>query len=118
MSNNIRSFTVIFLFVTLITLYPSKITVSFGQASFYSDSPLMAETTDCISSLMTSAIVGSSEDCTDIVNKANPLANNIPDESVNDTSDIIKPDNDTSETSYKPDNDTSDPVSNAASERQ
>ncbi len=98
MSTKTRYFAVMFLFVTLITLYPSKTAVSYGQASFYSDSPLIAETTECISSLMTSTIVGASENCTEMINKVDPVSNTSPNVITpeNDTSDVITPENDTS----------------------
>ena len=60
---------VIFSFITLISLYPSNIAVSYGQAGLYSDSPLIAYTTDCMVNMMTSTIIGSSQDCTENINK-------------------------------------------------
>jgi hypothetical protein len=94
---------VIFLFISLISLYPSNIAVSYGQAGFYSDSPLIASTTDCMASMMTSTIVGSPQDCTENISKVIPPSD--------DVSNVIKPENSTPNV-IKPENSTPNSMDN------
>src|SRR5918997_6665338 len=84
-SSKTHSFIVIFSFITIASLYNSNIAVSYGQAGLYSDSPLIAYTTDCMASMMTSTIVGSPQDCTESISKVNPPSN--------DASNVITPEN-------------------------
>jgi hypothetical protein len=114
-SSKTHSFMAILSFITLISLYPSNIAVSYGQAGLYSDSPLIAYTTDCIASMMTSTIVGSPQDCTENTSKVTPPSN--------DASNIIKPENTSKVTPpsndasniIKPDNTTPNSMDNANS---
>ncbi|MBA3749289.1 MAG: hypothetical protein H0X03_00030 [Nitrosopumilus sp.] len=70
-SSKTRSFAVIFLFITLIYLYPSKVVITYGQISLLPDNSLIATTTDCITSMMTSTLIGSNADCIENLNKMN-----------------------------------------------
>ena len=58
-----RLFCNVFLFTTLIFLYPTKFITSYGQTSFIPDKLAIAKTTDCINSMITSVFMGSSSDC-------------------------------------------------------
>ncbi|MDN5868163.1 MAG: hypothetical protein L0H55_12300 [Candidatus Nitrosocosmicus sp.] len=57
--------------ISFSTIYGSKFTPSYGQISLVPDNSLIAQTTDCITSMMTSALIGINSDCTDNLNKIN-----------------------------------------------
>jgi len=61
----------VFLLISFSTIYGSKFTPSYGQISLVPDNSLIAQTTDCITSMMTSALIGINSDCTDNLNKIN-----------------------------------------------
>jgi hypothetical protein len=67
----------IFLFTTLILLYPAKIVNSYGQIHFISDKSSIIKTTDCINSMITSVFMGSNADCSNNNSKLNFASNNI-----------------------------------------
>jgi hypothetical protein len=60
----------VFLLISFSTIY-AKFTPSYGQISLVPDNSLIAQTTDCITSMMTSALIGINSDCTDNLNKIN-----------------------------------------------
>ena len=61
----------VFLLISFSTIYGSKLTSSYGQISLVPDNSLIAQTTDCITSMMTGALIGINSDCTDNLNKIN-----------------------------------------------
>ena len=63
----------VFLLISFSTIY-AKFTPSYGQISLVPDNSLIAQTTDCITSMMTSALIGINSDCTDNLNKINSTA--------------------------------------------
>ena len=62
---------VILLLISFTTIFGSNLNSSFGQISLVPDNSLIAQTTDCITSMMTSALIGINSDCTDNINKIN-----------------------------------------------
>ena len=60
-----------FLLISFTTIYGSNFNHSYGQISLVPDNSLIAQTTDCITSMMTSALIGVNSDCTDNINKIN-----------------------------------------------
>ncbi len=60
----------VFLLISFSTIY-ATFTPSYGQISLVPDNSLIAQTTDCITSMMTSALIGINSDCTDNFNKIN-----------------------------------------------
>ncbi len=64
----------VFLLISFSTIYGSKVTSSYGQISLVPDNSLIAQTTDCITSMMTGALIGINSDCTDNLNKINSSA--------------------------------------------
>ena len=60
----------VFLLISFSTIY-ANFTPSYGQISLVPDNSLIAQTTDCITSMMTSALIGINSDCTDNLNKLN-----------------------------------------------
>ncbi len=72
-----RSFAMVFLFITLIYLYPAKVFISYGQTSPILDKPSIIKTTDCINSMITGVFMGSNTaDCTNNLNKKDSFKNN------------------------------------------
>ena len=63
----------VFLLISFSTIY-AKFTPSYGQISLVPDNSLIAQTTDCITSMMTSALIGINSDCTDNIDKINSTA--------------------------------------------
>ncbi len=63
----------VFLLISFSTIY-AKFTPSYGQISLVPDNSLIAQTTDCITSMMTSALIGINSDCTDNLDKINSTA--------------------------------------------
>src|SRR6187402_2619339 len=63
----------VFLLISFSTIY-AKFTPSYGQISLVPDNSLIAQTTDCITSMMTSALIGINSDCTDNLDKTNSTA--------------------------------------------
>ncbi|HET6589930.1 MAG TPA: hypothetical protein VFG45_07190 [Candidatus Nitrosocosmicus sp.] len=57
--------------ISFTTIFGSNLNSSFGQISLVPDNSLIAQTTDCITSMMTSALIGINSDCTDNINKIN-----------------------------------------------
>ena len=77
----------VFLLISFSTIYGSKFTPSYGQISLVPDNSLIAQTTDCITSMMTSALIGINSDCTDNLNKINSTyPDKAPDSSSSSTS--------------------------------
>src|SRR4029079_5499259 len=74
----------VFLLISFSTIY-AKFTPSYGQISLVPDNSLIAQTTDCITSMMTSALIGINSDCTDNIDKTNSTAP-APDKSPDSTS--------------------------------
>ncbi|MBA2268581.1 MAG: hypothetical protein H0W19_09630 [Nitrosopumilus sp.] len=70
-ANKISPILMVFLLISFSTIYGSKFTPSYGQISLVPDNSLIAQTTDCITSMMTSALIGINSDCTDNLNKIN-----------------------------------------------
>ncbi|WP_144734569.1 hypothetical protein [Candidatus Nitrosocosmicus arcticus] len=70
-ANKISPILMVFLLISFSTIYGSKSTPSYGQISLVPDNSLIAQTTDCITSMMTSALIGINSDCTDNLNKIN-----------------------------------------------
>jgi hypothetical protein len=60
-----------FLLISFTTIYGSNFDLSYGQISLVPDNSLIAQTTDCITSMMTSALIGVNSDCTDNISKIN-----------------------------------------------
>jgi len=60
-----------FLLISFTTIYGSDFNLSYGQISLVPDNSLIAQTTDCITSMMTSALIGVNSDCTDNISKIN-----------------------------------------------
>jgi hypothetical protein len=76
-SKKAGSFAIVFLFTTLVFLYPAKFIISYGQTSFIPDKLSITKTTDCINSMITSVFMGSSSDCSnDNSNKINSTSKN------------------------------------------
>src|SRR6187397_1800386 len=63
----------VFLLISFSTIY-AKFTPSYGLISLVPDNSLIAQTTDCITSMMTSALIGINSDCTDNIDKINSTA--------------------------------------------
>ncbi|MDR4489600.1 MAG: hypothetical protein R2685_01695 [Candidatus Nitrosocosmicus sp.] len=90
--------------ISFTTIFGSNLNSSFGQISLVPDNSLIAQTTDCITSMMTSALIGINSDCTDNINKINSTS---PD-STTSISSNKSPDSTTSISSNKsPDSTTS-----------
>ncbi|HYJ03060.1 MAG TPA: hypothetical protein VEW92_12685 [Nitrososphaeraceae archaeon] len=70
-ANKIGPILMVFLLISFSTIYGSKFTSSYGQISLVPDNSLIAQTTDCITSMMTGALIGINSDCTDNLNKIN-----------------------------------------------
>ncbi len=66
-SNTTRTLAIVFLFITLVYSYPSKDIVSHGLSSSNPDNSFITKTTDCITSMMTSTIIGTDADCFNIL---------------------------------------------------
>jgi hypothetical protein len=78
----------VFLLISFSTIYGSKFTSSYGQISLVPDNSLIAQTTDCITSMMTGALIGINSDCTDNLNKINSTyPDKAPDSSSTSSSD-------------------------------
>ena len=60
-----------FLLISFTTIYGSDFNLSYGQISLVPDNSLIAQTADCITSMMTSALIGVNSDCTDNISKIN-----------------------------------------------
>jgi hypothetical protein len=75
----------VFLLISFSTIYGSKFTSSYGQISLVPDNSLIAQTTDCITSMMTGALIGINSDCTDNLNKINST---YPDKAPDSTSSV------------------------------
>ena len=70
-ANKINSILMMFLLISFTTIYGSNFNLSYGQISLVPDNSLIAQTTDCITSMMTSALIGVNSDCTDNISKIN-----------------------------------------------
>jgi hypothetical protein len=102
----------VFLLISFSTIFGSKFTSSYGQISLVPDNSLIAQTTDCITSMMTGALIGINSDCTDNLNKINSTyPDKAPDSSTSVSSSSDKaPDSSTSVSSSSdkaPDSSTS-----------
>ncbi|MDQ2686204.1 MAG: hypothetical protein M3Y25_10235 [Thermoproteota archaeon] len=75
------------------TIYGSNFNLSYGQISLVPDNSLIAQTTDCITSMMTSALIGVNSDCTDNISKINST---YPDSTTSVSSSNKDPDSTTS----------------------
>lgn len=82
----------VFLFITLIYLYPAKVFISYGQASSIPDKSSIIKTTDCINNLITGVFMGSvAADCSNNLNKKDSSSkNNFS--SINDVNSLRKKD--------------------------
>ncbi len=86
----------VFLLISFSTIY-AKFTPSYGQISLVPDNSLIAQTTDCITSMMTSALIGINSDCTDNLDKTNSTApDKAPDSTTSVSSSDKAPDSTTS----------------------
>ena len=86
----------VFLLISFSTIY-AKFTPSYGQISLVPDNSLIAQTTDCITSMMTSALIGINSDCTDNIDKINSTApDKAPDSTTSVSSSDKTPDSTTS----------------------
>jgi hypothetical protein len=101
----------VFLLISFSTIFGSKFTSSYGQISLVPDNSLIAQTTDCITSMMTGALIGINSDCTDNLNKINSTyPDKAPDSSTSVSSSDKAPDSSTSVSSSSdkaPDSSTS-----------
>ena len=70
-ANKINPILVMFLLISFTTVYGSDFNISYGQISLVPDNSLIAQTADCITSMMTSALIGVNSDCTDNISKIN-----------------------------------------------
>src|ERR1043165_302197 len=105
----------VFLLISFSTIY-AKFTPSFGQISLVPDNSLIAQTTDCITSMMTSALIGINSDCTDNIDKINSSApSKVPDTTTPVTSSDKVPDTTTPVTSSDKVPDTTTPVTSSSS---
>lgn len=97
--NKISSFGLIFLFTTLILIYPVKIVNSYGEKHFISDKSSIIKTTDCINSMITSVFMGSNADCSNNNNskKLNFASNSVHSLSKNDPLNFGSQNNNTSD---------------------
>src|SRR6188768_1063468 len=106
----------VFLLISFSTIY-AKFTPSFGQISLVPDNSLIAQTTDCITSMMTSALIGINSDCTDNIDKINSTAST-PDKSPDSTTSVSSsdksPDSTTSVSSSDKSPDSTTSVSSSA----
>ena len=84
-ANKIGPILMVFLLISFSTIYGSKFTSSYGQISLVPDNSLIAQTTDCITSMMTGALIGINSDCTDNLNKINST---YPDKAPDSTSSV------------------------------
>ncbi len=66
-SNTTRTFAIVFLFITLVYFFPSKAIVSYEISNSKPDNSFITKTTDCITSMMTSTIIGTEADCFNIL---------------------------------------------------
>jgi hypothetical protein len=58
-------FTIIFLFLTLISLTSTKVLISQGQTNLVPDKSAIIKTTDCISNMITGVFMRANSDCSD-----------------------------------------------------
>ena len=58
-------FTIIFLFLTLISLTSTKVLISHGQTNLVPDKSAIIKTTDCISNMITGVFMRANSDCSD-----------------------------------------------------
>ena len=80
-ANKINPILVMFLLISFTTIYGSDFNLSYGQISLVPDNSLIAQTADCITSMMTSALIGVNSNCTDKISKINstyPDSNTTP----------------------------------------
>ncbi|HKO64565.1 MAG TPA: hypothetical protein VJU13_05135, partial [Candidatus Nitrosocosmicus sp.] len=89
-ANKISPILMVFLLISFSTIY-AKFTPSYGQISLVPDNSLIAQTTDCITSMMTSALIGINSDCTDNIDKINSTAS-APDKSPDSTTSVSSSD--------------------------
>lgn len=69
-----KIYLMIFLIVTFVTAFFSSINMSFSQPSTLHDNSLIAKSTDCITSMMTSTLIGLNSSCADEIDKNNYTA--------------------------------------------
>jgi hypothetical protein len=106
----------VFLLISFSTIYGSKFTPSYGQISLVPDNSLIAQTTDCITSMMTSALIGINSDCTDNLNKINSTYPDKAPDSTTSVSSLDKaPDSTTSVSSLDKAPDSTTSVSSSSS---
>ena len=70
-ANKINPISVVLLLISFTTIYGSNFNSSYGQITLVPDNSLIAQTTDCITSMMTGALIGINSDCTDNIDKIN-----------------------------------------------
>jgi len=105
----------VFLLISFSTIY-AKFTPSYGQISLVPDNSLIAQTTDCITSMMTSALIGINSDCTDNLDKTNSTApDKAPDSTTSVSSSDKAPDSTTSVSSSDKAPDSTTSVSSSSS---
>jgi hypothetical protein len=109
----------VFLLISFSTIYGSKFTSSYGQISLVPDNSLIAQTTDCITSMMTGALIGINSDCTDNLNKINSTyPDKAPDSSstssVSSSSDKAPDSSSTSSSDKAPDSSSTSSVSSSS----
>ncbi|HKU83697.1 MAG TPA: hypothetical protein VJP58_06615, partial [Candidatus Nitrosocosmicus sp.] len=103
--------------ISFSTIY-AKFTPSYGQISLVPDNSLIAQTTDCITSMMTSALIGINSDCTDNIDKTNstaPAPDKSPDSTTSVSSSDKSPDSTTSVSSSDKSPDSTTSVSSSSS---
>ncbi len=106
----------VFLLISFSTIYGSKFSSSYGQISLVPDNSLIAQTTDCITSMMTSALIGINSDCTDNLNKINSTyPDKAPDSTTSVSSSDKSPSSSYSSSDKAPDSTTS--VSSSSSDK-
>ncbi|WP_172602191.1 hypothetical protein [Candidatus Nitrosocosmicus franklandus] len=94
--------------ISFTTIYGSNFNLSYGQISLVPDNSLIAQTTDCITSMMTSALIGVDSDCRENISKINST---FPDSKTTSTNTPTS----TSSSNQNPDNKTTSTTSNATS---
>jgi hypothetical protein len=106
----------VFLLISFSTIYGTKFTPSYGQISLVPDNSLIAQTTDCITSMMTSALIGINSDCTDNLNEINSTyPDKAPDSTTSVSSSDKAPDSTTSVSSSDKAPDSTTSVSSSSS---
>ena len=108
-ANKINPILVMFLLISFTTIYGSDFNLSYGQISLVPDNSLIAQTADCITSMMTSALIGVNSNCTDKISKINST---YPDSNTTPASSSSTPSNNNPDSNTTPASSSSTPSNN------